>query len=877
MLRPRLASQVKIAIELREQIKGLVSPEQHAKLHAELEQQRDEQQRVSDLLKATEVQLEDTQEHEAELLQQLKDSEIALKGDGRSRASLAAPQLKQIKIETGIKVKEAAVPPRSRPPGGGAHWEKQSIRHMAKTLEGRGEGEDINLVAEALHRTGYLHPLVDAVRFQPIAKSLARRVVAKVQRHWTARHAVHIWDRLEISRRMMETLRHLLSFIYNPVTDTYDPIHAWTNPADSSDFVPVATLAARYAREKEYEKIAAEMNITVGANGRCERDAIEATSRLYSNYAECLRDAYTHERPAQPILYLDGTGGSLGRGICHGEIGCADFKKVGDVEAKQSRATLQPLFLYEGNDHAAPLRENLDLAITSFNKLIDAGAFDRVSLAGTAETLPARPITVADMQGAKSTYGMFECCHSVWCKCKNGEADAAHHAFSSPKGTWQEVCDYCDEIGCEMKTYDEMCSWAHYSPGAARGGAFTQFECSCCSYKPTEKQWRADLKKWHSMSDEDRAAAQKAHMDSGDPLRRQKQHYHQMLFTPPLPHLGMERCGVDNLHLIYLNVFKHLFKYTVHEGLPESKKRLISQYLADVHFYSYDAASLDDDPCSHWIGREVKRFIAEAHLHLPFLLQIAAAPADCCAEMAECANDEGEQEMEYDPEYAPTDKDVEEEEGLLPTMMADAARWDRFLDYVRATQVEWPQDERDTDLYRQTRALEAFNLGNAVAIDVHELKPTMMTWVPHILCFIVPRQMVLLGDPTRRSADACEAFGAMTKKIIKHLTCRRRVSDERTSHGAKSKVAGGADRCWTQTFKIGFIEQAFKRTCVRESLVHGEANAAYGQRRDRLRRTTGRVCRVERKFQSTTESPIPQMSVYQACEERRAQMQGAQA
>jgi len=33
-----------------------------------------------------------------------------------------------------------------------------------------------------------------------------------VQKHWTPRHAVHVWDRLELSRSQMETLRHLLSF-----------------------------------------------------------------------------------------------------------------------------------------------------------------------------------------------------------------------------------------------------------------------------------------------------------------------------------------------------------------------------------------------------------------------------------------------------------------------------------------------------------------------------------------------------------------------------------------------------------------------------------------------------------------------------------------
>ena len=35
-----------------------------------------------------------------------------------------------------------------------------------------------------------------------------------------------------------------------------------------------------------------------------------------------------------------------------------------------------------------------------------------------------------------------------------------------------------------------------------------------------------------------------------------------------------------------------------------------------------------------WIGREVKRFLSEAELHLPFLLQIAAAPPEVCEEVA---------------------------------------------------------------------------------------------------------------------------------------------------------------------------------------------------------------------------------------------------
>ena len=100
-------------------------------------------------------------------------------------------------------------------------------------------------------------------------------------------------------------------------------------------------------------------------------------------------------------------------------------------------------------------------------------------------------------------------------------------------------------------------------------GDFTPFECSCCGYKPSEKEWLADLAKHRSMTEAEQKSAKKKHMDSGDVDNTCKQHYHQDLYTPPLPHHGMDRCGVDNLHLVYLNLFKSLFKYTIHEGLPK--------------------------------------------------------------------------------------------------------------------------------------------------------------------------------------------------------------------------------------------------------------------------------------------------------------------
>eukprot|EP00965_Chrysotila_dentata_P074832 2472934-Pleurochrysis_carterae.AAC.1 len=64
---------------------------------------------------------------------------------------------------------------------------------------------------------------------------------------------------------------------------------------------------------------------------------------------------------------------------------------------------------------------------------------------------------------------------------------------------------------------------------------------------------------------------------------------------------------------------------------------------------------------------------------------------------------------------------------------------------------------------------------------------------------------------------------------------------------------------WVQTFKRGFTEQAFQRTCVRANLIHGEANAAYMQRKDHMLKTTGK----DKPGYATAVSG-PQLSVAQA-------------
>ena len=92
--------------------------------------------------------------------------------------------------------------------------------------------------------------------------------------------------------------------------------------------------------------------------------------------------------------------------------------------------------------------------------------------------------------------------------------------------------------------------------------------------------------------------------------------------------------------------------------------------------------------------------------------------------MVAFTNAAGQEEMEYDEEYAPTAAEIAQEKKEEPLMIKNAERWDHFLDLVRGMQAPWPQGDPDTDDYRKVRAVETFNLAWPVCRDLRELKPT---------------------------------------------------------------------------------------------------------------------------------------------------------
>ena len=80
---------------------------------------------------------------------------------------------------------------------------------------------------------------------------------------------------------------------------------------------------------------------------------------------------------------------------------------------------------------------------------------------------------------------------------------------------------------------------------------------------------------------------------------------------------------------------------------------------------------------------------------VPFLLQIAALPAECMPEMATAMNGDGEMESDGGGRrvLADMEEDIEREEELEPVMMKNAGRWDHFFVLVESISRPWPQGD----------------------------------------------------------------------------------------------------------------------------------------------------------------------------------------
>ena len=172
--------------------------------------------------------------------------------------------------------------------------------------------------------------------------------------------------------------------------------------------------------------------------------------------------------------------------------------------------------------------------------------------------------------------------------------------------------------------------------------------------------------------------------------------------------------------------------------------------------------------------------------------------------------------------------------------------------------------------------------------------------IPHVMTNIVTRQMVMDGDPNRRSCEQSEALGVDLKFDL-HKRCARNHTTKRVTRNAhgeivkqwraklnKSRVMQvlerplpGARPLPRDHALIGSYAarvQVFSRGCLRESLRRDEASVTYLQRRDHSIMLTGKAAPMKRKSvnaENQTANQLPRYAaktdVSKVVKERRAE------
>lgn len=153
-------------------------------------------------------------------------------------------------------------------------------------------------------------------------------------------------------------LRHLLSFTYDRQSDSYQKISVWSNPFDRDDCLLMPTLAGRCLRERDRASLFARCGVTSSEDGIVSGvlDFEAAAAAYVAHYWDAIDpDVKAGVEPLLLVLTGDATGGWRGEAVTHGELGIGSWSRG----KGQSKLTLLPLFLMEGDDSADNLRNRI--------------------------------------------------------------------------------------------------------------------------------------------------------------------------------------------------------------------------------------------------------------------------------------------------------------------------------------------------------------------------------------------------------------------------------------------------------------------------------------------------------------------------------------
>ena len=727
-------------------------------------------------------------------------------------------------------------------------------------LEAAMRDRPAEVIAGALQRLDVLDSILKTKFLQRKMKVAIADVLEIIQSHWSARHAVMLMSDVHLSRSEYDTLRHLLSFVYDSDTDLYERIVVWVNAADEKDTLEAPRLASRYATEKERDLIYGKCGAEVSDDGLfCGAKDLEASlTGLVEHYYDALEPAVqAGEKPCLFVLTGDATGGWRGDSVTHGEIGIGSFAKG----KAQSKLAALPIFLMEGDDSADNLRSRAALVFEQYNALKQKGKLTIV-INGETKVLPTQYVIAADFQFFKAIMNMSKYTSAVWCTC------LLDNLFKTPDAlaeTWADVLDFYKSIGCELKSCATICELNHYSFEVLMGKRFKQFGCRCGWKSGNEKQWRGYLEAHAQLDEEAKKAADLEH--SSNPL-----HCRHKPYDAPLAKQGTIDNSADILHLIFINLtasFMELTMFTTLNDWDPAARAPFEAYLRSfgVPIKCVKATSVTEMKQS-LTGRDTKVLLGKALTHIPALLQFVHTPQEEILE-AVAAAVEAEPEAEpvgnkrkqrsttpasttADDDFdldEPEDDDEggdEEEAGEdaddaddttgdeLSTIERHAGAWDKLLKLVRAVR-PFEDDSRE---YREARGVETFNAAAGVVKEYKRLFPGAKSACPHVALCVVPRQQVELGDHERRGADHSEAYGASIKDNLHRRTLRRKVSKISTTH--KKLKKDGTTSTWTQgPLRVGRVMQVYRNMAVSERVIRDEGSTKYLQRKHFKLKSTG--------------------------------------
>ena len=517
------------------------------------------------------------------------------------------------------------------------NWRSRVVAHVGAVIKGRG----LELVAKAIAqshggRQG-LKDLSETKEFQPIIKSHVARTLETIQERLDARCGLYIFTFCDLSRSKYERLRNTL-LNYDPVSDKYKGLVVWTNPFDETDTLTAPTLPSRWPLEKERDRVYKSCNVQEGSDGHVERDFEMCAVGTYSKYWAAMRKDFSAARPGQVLTFCDGTGAMRGGGLLHWECGVGDW-----LAGKAcSRLSIEPGALGEFKESNDGIAASIaDIVAPSTNKMIKSGTITIYPLDPSPEAPEpeptALPIVVrhcGDFQWHKYASGQSGGTHPIWCCCVDFKLPDEGRCFE----VWGDVEEWHEEIGCHTLTDAELHTMKHRSLELDNGLPFQSFCCKCGWQSGTKNQYLNYVANFDKLPPEEKKQRRKEHravemqvtLDDGEqstvfPHGNCELLMSHVLFNPE----GMAAHAVDNCHMHNINLFKQVLSATVFIVCCDEQLDVIEAYLKAAGFPVKLKREQGEDPTDSWIGRDCMKMVDEAHLHLPHLLHIAHAPAEC--------------------------------------------------------------------------------------------------------------------------------------------------------------------------------------------------------------------------------------------------------